>query len=151
MKALLLIDVQNDFLPGGALAVPHGDEIIPIINELMKEFDLVVASKDWHPPSHASFTRWPVHCVQGTPGAEFPEGLDSAKIEKVFLKGDDPDIDAYSAFQCTGLADFLKERGVDTVYIAGLAREYCVKSSAAEAEKLGFTVHVIEEACRGLH
>ncbi|MCH9627029.1 MAG: Nicotinamidase [Chlamydiales bacterium] len=156
MKALLIVDVQNDFLPGGALAVPHGDEVIPFINALLDRFDLIVATKDWHPEEHMSFTHWPVHCVQDTRGAEWPSQLAAHKITQVFYKGSDPGIDSYSAFYDneqkheTGLASYLKERGVDELYVVGLATDYCVKYTVLDALKLGFKVTVLEEGCRAI-
>ncbi|MBN1438812.1 MAG: bifunctional nicotinamidase/pyrazinamidase [Anaerolineales bacterium] len=176
MKALILVDIQNDFCPGGALAVPEGDAVIPIANRLQKEFDLVVATQDWHPRGHASFasthgkpvyevieirgapqTLWPDHCVQGTAGAELAPGLERTRIARVFQKGTDPEIDSYSGFldadhkHSTGLADYLREKGVEEIYIAGLATDYCVKSTALDAVQLGFRTRVIEDACRGVN
>jgi len=175
MKALLIVDVQNDFLPGGALAVPNGDKIIAPINALQERFDLIVATKDWHPPKHVSFaTRhgkkpgekiqvldylqelWPDHCVQETKGAEFAPLLNTGKIIQVFHKGTDPEIDSYSTFydnarlRNTGLGNFLKENGVDELYIVGLATDYCVKYSVFDALEMGFKVTVIEEGCRAI-
>ena len=155
MHALILVDIQNDFCPGGSLAVREGDQIVPVVNELQKHFPLVVATKDWHPPGHASFaTLWPPHCVQHTPGAEFVPGLDTGRIDRVFLKGTDLEIDSYSGFydnehrRATGLGDYLKERGVTEVTIAGLATDYCVKFTALDALRLGFKTHVVRDACR---
>ena len=176
MNALILVDVQNDFVPGGALPVPRGDEIVPLINQLQPRFELVVASQDWHPRNHGSFAAnhsskqpgerilldgleqilWPVHCVQHTAGAEFVPGLDTARIAAVFQKGTDPHIDSYSAFfdnghrKATGLGDYLKARGVADVYLAGLATDYCVKYTALDAVSLGFRTHLIADACRGI-
>lgn len=176
MKALILVDLQNDFLPGGALAVPRGDEIVPLANELQQHFEFVVASQDWHPPDHGSFAAnhpgkrpgdhidldgldqilWPVHCVQNTRGADFAPGLDTKRIERVFRKGVDPRIDSYSALfdnahrRSTGLAEFLQERGVTSVYLAGLATDYCVKFTALDALELRFNTCVVEDACRGI-
>ena len=165
MKALLLVDLQNDFLPGGALAVPEGDQVISVVNSLLKKkiFDCIVASKDCHPLDHGSFAvahgrqagqeidlfglkqiLWPVHCVQGTQGAEFDPGLDTSKIEKIFYKGVEKNIDSYSAFfdnghrRETGLQAYLHERGVRDLYVAGLATDYCVKYSVLDAAKMGF-------------
>lgn len=177
MKALLIVDVQNDFLPGGPLGVPDGDKVIPVINSLLeKSFDFILATKDWHPVEHGSFASnhqglkpgehvelagqdqilWPVHCVQETPGAEFAPGWDNGKVHKVFYKGTDKDVDSYSAFfdnahlRATGLGDFLIENRVDELYIVGLATDYCVKYSVLDALKLGFTVYVIREGCKGI-
>ena len=176
MKALIIIDVQNDFLPGGALPVPHGAEIIPLANELQRRFELVVATKDWHPPNHGSFASnhadkkpgdrvvldgieqilWPVHCVQNTPGAEFAPALERKRFSRVFHKGTDARIDSYSAFfdnahrRATGLGDYLKERAVTDVYLLGLALDYCVKYSVLDARQLGFNAHVVLDGCRGI-
>jgi len=176
MKALILVDLQNDFCPGGALQVKEGDKIIPLINDLQKQFDLVVATQDWHPHDHMSFASnhpgkragesvdlegfqqvlWPDHCVQGSKGAEFVPTFNREKIERVFQKGTDKWIDSYSAFfdnahrKATGLGDFLKSKGVDEVYLAGLATDYCVKFSALDSAQLGFKTTVIEDACRGV-
>jgi nicotinamidase/pyrazinamidase len=176
MKALILVDIQYDFCPGGSLAVPEGDAIIPLVNRLEGKFELVAATQDWHPHGHASFasahgkkpgetitirgrpqTLWPDHCVQGTHGAELVAGLDRGRIERIFQKGVDPEIDSYSGFldadhkRSTGLADFLRERGARQVYLAGLATDYCVKYTALDAEQLGFEAYVIEDACRGVN
>lgn len=177
MKALLLIDLQNDFCPGGALAVQEGDQTIAIANQLMAQFDLVIATQDWHPISHRSFAAhhagknpgdiidldgltqvlWPIHCVQGSFGAEFVRELNRSGIHHVFTKGTDPQIDSYSGFfdnghrKATGLGDFLKEKGVDTVYILGLATDYCVKFTALDALELGFDTYLITDACRGVN
>jgi len=177
MKALLLIDIQNDFVPGGALAVPDGDEIVPIVNELQKRFELVIATQDWHPPDHASFAAnhpgkkpgdiielngltqilWPVHCVQNTPGADFVPALARTRINKVIQKGTDPQIDSYSGFydnahrRSTGLGRYLTSKTVAELYIAGLATDYCVKFTALDALPLKYKTYVIEDACRGVH
>lgn len=176
MKALILVDIQNDFLPGGSLPVPKGNEIIPVVQRLLTfPFDLIIATKDWHPADHGSFAAnhhkkpgekiklgkldqilWPVHCVQGTAGAEFSPGWDTTKISKVFHKGTDKMIDSYSTFfdnghiKSTGLEDYLRKQGVKDIYIAGLATDYCVKFSALDALNLGFNVHIITDACRGI-
>lgn len=175
MKALLIVDLQNDFLPGGALAVPDGDQIIPIVNALQREFTTVLATKDWHPPNHISFASqhgkqpgeviqvkggeqilWPDHCVQGSEGAQFHPALQTQKIQKVFFKGSDPTIDSYSTFfdnfhlRSTGLEQYLRERGIDEIYVVGLATDYCVKYSSLDGLRLGFKVHVILEGCRGI-
>ncbi|RYD17221.1 MAG: bifunctional nicotinamidase/pyrazinamidase [Verrucomicrobiaceae bacterium] len=176
MHALLLIDIQNDFLPGGALAVPGGDEILPIVNALIPHFELVVATQDWHPPDHGSFAvnhpgknvfeladlnglpqvLWPVHCVQNTGGALFAPGLETRRITKVFPKGTDARIDSYSGFfdngkrGDTGLAAWLKEQGVTELTLCGLATDYCVKFTALDALECGFKVNLHLAACRGV-
>lgn len=175
-KALIIVDVQNDFTPGGALPVPEGDQVVDVINGLQSKYGLVVATQDWHPKNHGSFASnhgkmpgeiitlngltqilWPDHCVQGSWGAEFVEGLSMDKIVRVFQKGTDPEVDSYSGLfdnghrKDTGLGDFLKDQKVDDVYIAGLATDYCVKFTALDTVKLGFRTHVIREACRGVN
>jgi nicotinamidase/pyrazinamidase len=176
MNALILVDLQNDFLPGGALAVPHGDEVIPIANELQQRFELVLATKDWHPPDHGSFAAnhpgekpgdriildgieqilWPVHCVQDTPGAEFAAAFDTSRIAHVFHKGTERNIDSYSTFfdnahrRHTGLAHYLEIRGIRDIYLMGLALDYCVKYSALDARQLGLNTFVIVDGCRGI-
>ncbi|MCA1632831.1 MAG: bifunctional nicotinamidase/pyrazinamidase [Acidobacteria bacterium] len=157
MDALILVDIQNDFCPGGSLAVEGGDRVVPVANELQKKFNLVVATKDWHPPGHASFeTLWPPHCVQGTEGAEFVAALDTSRVAHVFLKGTDPAVDSYSGFfdnehkRSTGLGDYLRAQGVTDVFICGLATDYCVKFTALDALRLGFKTSVVEDACRGV-
>lgn len=176
MKALLLIDIQNDFLPGGALAVAEGHAVVPVANRLMPEYDLVVATQDWHPGGHHSFATqhagrqvgevvelvglpqilWPEHCVQGTTGAEFAPGLNTAGIDKVIQKGTDRHIDSYSGFfdnarrKATGLEQYLREKGVDEVHIMGLATDYCVKFTALDAVDLGFRTVVLSEGVRGV-
>jgi nicotinamidase/pyrazinamidase len=176
MNALIIVDVQNDFLPGGALAVPRGDQVIPVANRVSPTIELVLATQDWHPPEHGSFAAnhpgrkpgdvidlggleqilWPVHCVQNTPGAAFAADLDLGRVARVFRKGVDPDIDSYSTFfdnarrRSTGLADYLRERGVRDVYLLGLATDYCVKFSALDAIELGFNTFVIEDGCRAI-
>lgn len=176
MHALLLIDIQNDFLPGGALAVPGGNEIIPVVNALMPKFELIVATQDWHPPDHGSFaanhpgknvfettdlhglpqTLWPVHCVQHTDGALFPPELASYRIHRVFPKGTDARVDSYSGFfdnghrGDTGLAAWLREQGVTELTLCGLATDYCVKFTAVDALECGFKVNVHLPACRGV-
>jgi nicotinamidase/pyrazinamidase len=156
-SALIIIDVQNDFCPGGSLAVKEGDRVVPVINELQKRFALVVATKDWHPAGHSSFASlWPPHCVQETAGAEFVAGLDTSRFARVFLKGTDAGVDSYSGFfdnehlRATGLGDYLKEHGVTDVTIAGLATDYCVKYTALDAVMLGFDTTVVADACRGV-
>lgn len=176
MKALIIVDVQNDFCPGGALAVKDGDKITPLINDIQKDFDLVIATQDWHPKDHGSFASnhgkkvgeiitlnglqqilWPDHCVQGSRGADFVKDLDTKSIDKIFRKGTDKTIDSYSGFfdnghkKATGLGDYLKEKNVAEVYVTGLATDYCVKFTALDAVKLGFKVHLLKEACRGVN
>ncbi len=176
MRALIFVDLQNDFVPGGALAVPRGDEVVPLANRLAERFDLVVATQDWHPADHGSFAAehegrdpgdsidlggleqilWPVHCVQETPGAAFVEALDMRSVKKVFRKGTEQDIDSYSGFfdngqrRATGLGGYLEEQSVTEVYLLGLATDYCVKFTALDARSLGFETHLIEDACRGV-
>ncbi len=176
MKALILVDLQNDFCPGGALAVPEGDQVIPLANELQKQFDLVVATQDWHPRDHASFASnhpgrkigdvieldglpqvlWPDHCVQNTPGAELVASLDKTNIARVFQKGTDRCIDSYSGFfdnghrKATGLGNYLKSKGVTEVYVCGLATDYCVKFTALDAVQLRFKTHLYANASRGV-
>ena len=177
MKSLILVDIQNDFLPGGALAVPNGDEIIPVVNRLQSMFPLVVATQDWHPANHGSFaanhpgkkpfeqielnglpqTLWPVHCVQGTAGAELAPGLNRKRIARIFQKGTDPGVDSYSGFfdnghrHATGMVEWLKGRGVTEVYVCGLATDYCVKFTALDAVAAGFKTHLVEDASRGVN
>ncbi|WP_095120909.1 bifunctional nicotinamidase/pyrazinamidase [Pseudomonas sp. Irchel s3f10] len=174
--ALLVIDVQNDFTPGGQLAVPEGDLIVPLINRLARQFTQVVVAQDWHPTGHASFasshpghqpydviqlpygeqTLWPDHCVQSTAGAEFHRELDLPHAQLIIRKGCNPDIDSYSAFleadrqTTTGLAGYLKERGIDTVYMVGLALDFCVMYSALDARAAGFNAYLVLDACRAI-
>jgi nicotinamidase/pyrazinamidase len=176
MKALIIVDLQNDFLPGGALPVPHGDEVVPLANELQRHFDLVVATKDWHPPDHGSFAEnhpgkkpgdriildgieqilWPVHCVQNTRGAEFAPSFDTSRIAHVFHKGTERNIDSYSTFfdnahrRHTGLAHYLEKRAIKDIYLMGLALDYCVKYSTLDARQLGLNTFVIIDGCRGI-
>jgi nicotinamidase/pyrazinamidase len=176
MTALLLIDVQLDFLPGGSLAVPEGDAILPLLNDLQPHFDLVVATQDWHPAGHRSFASahpgqalfseiewqglpqrlWPDHCVQGSAGAALHPDLSLDRVEAIFRKGTDPDLDSYSAFfdnghrRATGLSAYLRARGVTEVFVAGLASDYCVYFSAKDARSEGFEVAVVEDASRGI-
>lgn len=175
--ALILVDLQNDFCPLGALPVAEGDQVIPIANALMPQFSTVVATQDWHPADHGSFAAnhpwrkpgqvidlndlqqvlWPIHCVQGSFGAEFDPALNLDPIDKVFVKGTDPGIDSYSGFfdnghrKATGLGDWLKERGIKRVFVMGLATDYCVKFTALDALELGFETHLIEDASRGVN
>ena len=152
MKALLIVDVQNDFLPGGALPASEGKTIIPEINKLADRFDLIVASKDWHPGDTVHFEKWPPHCIKGTAGAEFPAELDQSKINTVVLKGTNNRDDGYSAFEATSvnLDQYLKGQGVDDIYIAGLTTEYCVKNTALDALRLGYTTYVFKDAVAGV-
>jgi nicotinamidase/pyrazinamidase len=147
-KALLIVDVQNDFCPGGALAVKDGDKVVPVINGIIDKFDLVLASKDWHPVDSVHFEKWPVHCVQNTYGADFHPDLQTNKIDRVLLKGTQNKDEGYSAFEATNisLADFLREEGVTDLYVCGLATDYCVKATALDACKLGFRTYVITDA-----
>jgi nicotinamidase/pyrazinamidase len=176
-KALVLVDLQNDFIPGGSLAVREGDAVIPVANKVQKKkWDLIVATQDWHPKSHGSFASnhagkhpgdiddlgglpqvlWPDHCVQGSRGSEFHPVLDRSRVTKVFKKGTDPEIDSYSTFfdnahrKSTGLGDYLKEQKITDVYLMGLATDYCVKYSALDSVHLGFKTHVIIDGCRGV-
>jgi len=150
MKALLIVDVQNDFCPGGALAAPNGDEVVPVINKIMSKFPIVVASKDWHPKKSNHFNKWPEHCIQDTKGAEFHPDLYEEGIQKIFLKGTSGEDDGYSAFEATNvdLKDFLLEHKVNKLYIAGLTTEYCIKDTALNSVREGFETHVIEDAIR---
>ncbi|HSI71264.1 MAG TPA: bifunctional nicotinamidase/pyrazinamidase [Gillisia sp.] len=176
MKTLIIIDMQIDFIPGGSLAVPKGDEVIGVINRLQEKFDLVIATQDWHPPGHSSFASshsgkkefekilwegreqilWPEHCVQNTPGAQFHPHLETSGIEAIFRKGTDPNIDSYSGFfdnaslKSTGLSGFLNEKGVKELYFCGLAAEYCVYFSILDALGEGFNATLIEDATRAL-
>ncbi|MEX2195538.1 MAG: nicotinamidase [Thermoleophilaceae bacterium] len=155
-EALIVVDFQNDFTPGGALAVPGGNEIAGRVNELIASgrFDLVVATRDWHPDHHGSFEAqggpWPPHCVQDTAGAELHPALDSAGIDVVVDKGDDPDTEGYSGFQDTDLARVLHERDVDAVTVVGLATDYCVRHTSLDALREGFAVTVDRGGVRGI-
>jgi len=155
-KALIIVDVQNDFTPGGALPVEEGDAIVPRINELAAagDFDLVVATRDWHPSDHGSFAEqggpWPVHCVADTPGAQLHPALDTSAIDVIVDKGQDPGTEGYSGFDGTNLADLLHERDVDEVVVVGLATDYCVKNTALDALRAGLGVRVDESAVRGV-
>jgi nicotinamidase/pyrazinamidase len=155
-EALLIVDFQNDFTPGGALAVERGDEIAGRLNELAADprFELVVATRDWHPPDHGSFREqggiWPVHCVQGTHGAELNPALDRSLVDAVVDKGQARDTDGYSAFEAPELEPLLRERGVERITIGGLATDYCVKNTALDALRLGFDVTVDPDAVRGV-
>jgi nicotinamidase-related amidase len=155
-RALIIIDFQNDFTPGGALAVEQGDEIAGRINELAASgaFDLVVATRDWHPADHGSFIpeggTWPVHCVAGTPGAELHPALDASRVEVVVDKGQHRELPGYSGFERTELEELLRERGVDEVTIVGLATDYCVRTTALDALDKGLRVTVDPDAVRGV-
>lgn len=177
MNALVIIDLQNDFMPGGSLAVPKGDEIVSLINDLQEKFDLVVATQDWHPEGHASFATshknvkefeviklqgldqvmWPEHCIQNTAGAEFHPDLNTARIETIFRKGTNLNIDSYSGFfdnahlKSTGLAGYLREKNIKNLFFAGLAAEYCVYFSIIDALDEGFNAVLIEDATRALN
>jgi nicotinamidase/pyrazinamidase len=177
MRCLLVIDLQRDFLPGGALGVPEGDQVVPVANALMPYFELVLATKDWHPAAHLSFASqhlgrrvgevvqlaglpqilWPDHCIQHSPGAEFAPGLDTQRIQRVFWKGVDAEIDSYSGLfdngrqRSTGLAEFLRERGVTEMFLLGLATDYCVKYTALDVLTLGLDVAVVSDGCRGVN
>lgn len=177
MRAIILVDIQNDFLQNGALEVPDGEAIIPIVNQLQPMFDLVVMTQDWHPSNHGSFAAnhpglrpydvvnlnglqqvlWPTHCVQDSPGAEFSMVLDIRNVDKIFQKGTDPTIDSYSGFfdngrrKATGLGDYLQEKGVTSVFVCGLATDFCVKFTALDALSLGFETFLIEDASRGVN
>ena len=174
MKTLLLIDVQNDFMPGGALPVPSGNEILPVINALLPKFDLVVATQDWHPTNHKSFasnhkgrkefeaidlngveqTLWPDHCIQNSSGAEFHPHLKDNPVEAIFRKGMDPEIDSYSGFfdnarkKSTGLAGYLREKGTTELFLCGLAADICVYYTLLDALEAGFSATLIEDASR---
>ena len=176
MNALILVDIQNDFLPGGPLAVPFGDEIIPLVNELQNSFSLVVATQDWHPQSHKSFASnhpgkkafetiilhgleqvlWPNHCIQGSLGAQIHSSININKVEGIFRKGMDVEIDSYSAFydngykKSTGLAGYLRERKIKKVYVCGLAADYCVYYTAKDSLKENFETYIIEDATRAI-
>jgi len=156
-EALIVVDFQNDFTPpDGALAVPEGDLIADRLNELAADprFDVVLATRDWHPPDHGSFAEqggtWPVHCVAGTDGAELHPALDRARVDAVIDKGQDPGTDGYSGFEGTDLATLLRDRGIDRVTVVGLATDYCVKNTALDALREGFQVSVDTSAARGV-
>lgn len=153
MKALLIVDVQNDFCPGGALAAPEGDKVIPVINRLMEHFNIIVASRDWHPKGSVHFNKWPVHCVEDSFGAAFHSDLNTKNIQQILLKGTRNRDDGYSAFEATNISlkEYLKQRNVDELYVAGLTTEYCVKESALDAVKSGFHTYVIRDAIQGVH
>ena len=176
MKALIIVDMQNDFLSGGSLEVPAGDEIIPIVNSIQQYFDLVVATQDWHPSNHKGFasshpgkkpfeeidlhgikqTLWPDHCVQGTVGAQFASLVNMNRVEAIFRKGTDVEMDSYSGFydnghkKSTGLAEYLKGKEMTKIYFAGIAGDYCVYFSALDALSEGFETYVMEDAVRSM-
>jgi nicotinamidase/pyrazinamidase len=150
--ALIVVDPQNDFCPGGSLAVPHGDEVFTVVNRAMPRFRHVLATQDWHPPEHRYFQQfggpWPYHCLQGTPGAEFHPALDAGRIQEVVRKGTDPQLDGYSGFAGTDLADRLHRRNVERIFVAGLATDYCVKATSIEAVAEGFEPYVLTDGIR---
>ncbi len=154
MDALIVVDVQNDFCPGGALAVPDGDAVLDPVNQLAEHSALVVATRDWHPPDHGSFAQhggpWPVHCVRDTPGAQLHPELDMSNIDVVLDKGQASDQEGYSGFAGTRLEQLLREHDVDTVHIAGLALDYCLKATALDAKRAGFDVVVHRAATRAV-
>jgi nicotinamidase/pyrazinamidase len=176
MDALILVDIQNDFLPGGALAVPDGDAVVPVANALMDRFELVVATADWHPRGHVSFADshpngqigqtitvggvsqalWPVHCVRDTPGAAFSDTLNAGRIDRVIRKGTHRKLDSYSGFfdnarrGATDLEDLLRQKGVGRVFLCGLATDYCVRATVLDALELGFQTHLVLDGCRGV-
>ena len=177
MNSLIVVDLQHDFCPGGALAVREGDAIVPVIARILPAFDCVVATQDWHPGDHLSFAAnhaghevgdvielggmpqvlWPVHCVQNTRGAALHRQFDTSGLDAVFPKGVDREIDSYSGFfdngrgRSTGLGDYLNGRGIGTVYVCGLATDYCVQATALDALSLGFETFVLSDACRGVN
>ena len=177
MKALILVDIQYDFLPGGALAVPEGDAIFPFVNDIQKDFPLIVATQDWHPANHGSFASnhegkkpgevidlhgldqilWPDHCIQGSHGAEFSKQLDMTRVEKIFQKGTDPAVDSYSGLfdngkrKSTGLGEYLKSRGVEEVGVVGLAADYCAKFTALDAHDFGFKTTIFKAGTRAVN
>lgn len=176
MKTLIIVDAQNDFMPGGALEVPKGDTIVPVINKVQPKFELIIATQDWHPNNHKSFASnhkgkkafekityngieqimWPDHCVQGTNGASFHAQLDLNAVEAIFRKGMNPEIDSYSGFydnghqKSTGLAGYLKEKNVDELYFCGLAADICVYYTLLDAIKEGFKTNLLLDATRPL-
>jgi nicotinamidase/pyrazinamidase len=176
MRALILVDIQNDFMPGGPLGVPDGLAVLPVAQAMIPLFEIVVATQDWHPPDHGSFAAnhpgrspyemidlhgldqvlWPVHCVQNTPGATFVDGIDSSALDAVFVKGTDPTVDSYSGFfdngrrKATGLSEWLKQRGVSSVVVLGVATDYCVKFTALDAVSCGFHTTLVEDGVRAV-
>ncbi len=157
-QALVIVDLQNDFCPGGSLAVPDGDQIVPVVNDLIEKFSRVglpiFATRDWHPDNHVSFQAqggpWPPHCIQNTPGARFHPDLRLPDNATIISKADSPDRDAYSGFEGTDLAALLKEAGVDQIIVCGLATDYCVKATVLDGLKAGLAVTVVEDAIRGV-
>jgi len=175
-RALVVVDVQNDFMPDGALPAHQGHEVVPVVNRLMDDFELVVATQDWHPPDHGSFASnheghspgeiveldgldqilWPDHCVRNTEGAEFVDDLRTDVIDEVFRKGTDPTIDSYSGFydndhrRATGLDDYLEDHGVRSIFVAGVATDYCVQFTVLDGAELGFDTWVVADGCRGV-
>jgi len=152
--ALIVVDVQNDFCPGGALPVPQGDQVVPVINRIAPLFPFVVATQDWHPPHHVSFRErggpWPPHCLQGSRGAEFHPHLNVREIDVVVQKATQPDKDAYSGFEGTNLEEILRENNIRRVFITGLATDYCVRATALDALKAGFETFIVTDAVRGV-
>lgn len=148
VNALIIVDVQKDFCPGGSLGTKKGNNIIPIINDLTKKFDLIVATKDWHPATTVHFDKWPIHCVRGTEGAQFHSGLSIEKISEVALKGTGNTDDGYSGFEATNidLQSWLNRQKVSDVYLCGIATEYCVMATAMDAHRMGFRTFVVEDA-----
>lgn len=148
VKALIVVDVQNDFCPGGALATSRGNDIIPVINLLMEKFEIIIASKDWHPANTVHFEKWPVHCVRGSFGAQFHNQLTLTGIKEVALKGTGNTDDGYSAFEATNidLCYWLKKQSVTEVYVCGIATEYCVNATARDAQQAGFRTFVVRDA-----
>lgn len=177
MKALIMIDIQNDFMPWGSLPVPDGDGIIPVVNNLQENFELVIATLDWHPANHKSFasnhagkkpldiidldglqqTLWPDHCIQGSPGADFPRSLNMNKATAIFRKGTDPELDSYSDFydnarrKSTGVPGYLREKNVNELYLAGLAGDICVYATAMDSISEKFITFIVEDATRPLN
>ena len=169
MKALIVVDIQNDFCPGGSLAVADGDKIVPLVNSLMDKVNLVVGTQDWHPANHRSFAvnnilppfgviqvMWPVHCVRGTNGAEFHADLNSSRFDCIIQKGTDFEVDSYSGFQdnkqgaSTGLHEYLTEKGVTELLVVGLATDYCVRCTVLDALAFGYRTRVVLDACKGV-
>jgi nicotinamidase/pyrazinamidase len=176
MKALIIVDVQNDFLPGGALAVANGDEIVPIINQIQSKFEFVIATQDWHPTNHGSFASnhknkvpgdlidlfgvsqilWPDHCIQGSFGAKFHQDLKVDQWNEIFRKGKDASVDSYSGFydnnrgHSTGLSQYLKDQGIKEIYVCGLATDYCVKFTVLDGLKEGFKTYLLEDATKAV-
>ena len=152
MKALLVVDVQNDFCPGGALGTPEGDKVVPVINQTMDKFDMIIASRDWHPEDSIHFKQWPPHCVRNTKGAEYHPELDTSKITQELYKGTGNKDDGYSAFEATNinLKDYLTNKQVDELFICGLTTEYCVKQTTLDALKNEFNTYLIIDGIEGV-